>query len=114
MSDDLWWLQHWYLGHCDGEWEHGFGLEIKTLDNPGWHVIIALERTELASAVFAPIHRESTETDWLACRVVEPNDCGSGASSKHRRFEGHGGPLNLGDIVSVFRTWAEASGTKLS
>src|ERR1700759_4998673 len=113
MSEDLRWLEHWYLGHCDGKWEHGFGLEIQTLDNPGWHVIIALEGTELTSAVFEPIRRESSETDWLSCRVIEPKDDGSGALRNHRRFEGHGGPLNLGDIFSVFRTWAEANGTKL-
>jgi Immunity protein 53 len=115
MSDDLRWLQRWYLGHCDGKWEHGFGLEIQTLDNPGWHVTIALEGTELVSAVFELTKRESSETDWLECRVVERNSGVSGASPNYRRFEAHGGPMNLGDIISVFRAWAEeASGPKLA
>ena len=38
MSDELSWLQQWYSAHCDGEWEHGFGVTIATLDNPGWSV----------------------------------------------------------------------------
>lgn len=31
-NDDLIWLQSWYLSNCDGEWEHGYGVAIDTLD----------------------------------------------------------------------------------
>lgn len=31
---DVWtWLQSWYVGRCDGEWEHEFGVSIGALDN---------------------------------------------------------------------------------
>ncbi len=31
-------LQRWYSAQCDGDWEHGLGVRIETLDNPGWMV----------------------------------------------------------------------------
>jgi hypothetical protein len=45
-------LQMWYLGQCDGSWEHQFGVRIETLDNPGWSVTIDLDGTEYANARF--------------------------------------------------------------
>ena len=37
MTDDsLNWLMQWYLGECNNDWEHTYGVEIGTLDNPGW------------------------------------------------------------------------------
>lgn len=33
-------LQNWYKSQCDGIWEHEYGLDISTLDNPGWRVHI--------------------------------------------------------------------------
>jgi|SRR6185437_6124886 immunity protein 53 of polymorphic toxin system len=108
MGDDLKWLQHWFLAHCDGEWEHGSGITIETLDNPGWHVTINLDFTELQSAPFEPIVREATEADWIHCRVIErkagPVPYGE---PNFRRFEGAGGPLNLPEILATFRAWAE-------
>lgn len=29
-------LEDWYQSNCDGDWEHGFGVTIESLDNPGW------------------------------------------------------------------------------
>jgi hypothetical protein len=34
-EDLLEWLMRWYAAHCDGEWEHTYGVVIDTLDNPG-------------------------------------------------------------------------------
>jgi hypothetical protein len=28
-------LQTWYTEECNGDWEHQFGVDIGTLDNPG-------------------------------------------------------------------------------
>jgi hypothetical protein len=39
-------LQTWYSSHCDGEWEHDFGVQIGTLHNPGWTLRIDLTGTE--------------------------------------------------------------------
>ncbi|MDQ7778906.1 MAG: Imm53 family immunity protein, partial [Planctomycetota bacterium] len=45
-------LQKWFAGHCNGDWEHGAGITITTLDNPGWGVDISLEGTELENKPF--------------------------------------------------------------
>jgi hypothetical protein len=34
--DEIRELQQWYLAQCDGDWEHEWGVQIGTLDNPGW------------------------------------------------------------------------------
>ena len=38
MGDLLKVSQQWYQSKCDGTWEHMYGVEIDTLDNPGWTV----------------------------------------------------------------------------
>jgi hypothetical protein len=43
------WLQAWYSSQCNGDWEHGNGIRIASIDNPGWHVAINLNETELES-----------------------------------------------------------------
>ena len=32
------WIQQWFIDNCDGKWEQGQGIQITTLDNPGWEV----------------------------------------------------------------------------
>jgi hypothetical protein len=102
MSDELSWLQQWYSAHCDGIWEHGAGITIETIDNPGWSVKICLEGTEMESILFEPVKTEISETDWTQCRMAEREK-----RESYRRFEGHGGASNLSDIIHVFRTWVE-------
>jgi hypothetical protein len=109
MTDELIWLQQWYLAQCDGEWEHSIGVTIDTIDNPGWSVKICVERTELASAPFEPVKTTVSETSWLLCRVTERKEGALTRSSpNYRRFEGFGGALNLSDIIGIFRTWVES------
>jgi hypothetical protein len=31
-------IQKWYLEQCNGDWEHSYGIEITTMDNPGWYI----------------------------------------------------------------------------
>ena len=104
MIDELSWLQRWYSAHCDGEWEHGSGITIETIDNPGWSMTIGLYGTELDSASFEPVKTDISETDWVRCRVAEREQ---DKPSTYRRFEGYGGASNLNDIIRVFRTWVE-------
>ena len=35
--DLLIWLQNWNQNHCDGDWEHLYGVKIDTLDNCTLH-----------------------------------------------------------------------------
>jgi hypothetical protein len=89
------WRQDWYLAHCDGEWEHGYAVEIRTLDNPGWRVRIHLEGTELEGPEYGGIdERFRSDEDWIVCRVVG------------QVFEGFGGARNLTEILCRFREWA--------
>src|SRR5688500_1451183 len=90
-------LQRWYEKNCDGDWEHQFGVQIETLDNPGWVLRIDLSGTRLehCSLEFPDIER--TEFDWVHCRVTE------------ERFEAAGGPRNLEEMLRIFLTWAKSA-----
>ena len=46
-------LEQWYLRQCDGEWEHGFGVEISTIDKPGWSANIDLHNTPKQNATLS-------------------------------------------------------------
>ena len=91
------WLQEFYLSECDGQWEHGVGYTISTLDNPGWSIDFDLEETRLENKEFDAVRLERTESDWVHCRVEE------------NIFQGRGGPKNLTELLTIFRDWAIAS-----
>lgn len=97
---------HWYLSHCDEDWEHQFGITIDTLDNPGWSLKVDLYGTRLEGVVFPPLYEGVSEAEqpvqgldgdvpWLVCRVEDS------------KFKGWGGPRDLGRLISTFRRWAE-------
>jgi Immunity protein 53 len=41
-------LNRWYISKCDGNWEHQYGINIATLDNPGWLVTVRLADTNIS------------------------------------------------------------------
>ena len=95
MEDDvLRKLQAWYESQCNGDWEHGNGIEIGTLDNPGWRVTIYLEGTSLEDQFFQEVSDLEPERDWIRCWAIE------------NKFEGRGGPKKLQDILRCFLQWA--------
>jgi hypothetical protein len=87
-------LQKWYESHCDGEWEHGEGLVIESLDNPGWMVRISLRGTALESRQFQEISRLEPDRDWIRCWIEDG------------KFQGAGGPQMLAEILQTFVDWA--------
>jgi hypothetical protein len=91
----LQWLQAWYTLQCDGEWEHGYGISIGTLDNPGWHVSIDLTDTALAAQDVPRQEVHRSEHDWYTVRRED------GA------FHAYCGPLNLGEVLHLFRRWVQ-------
>jgi hypothetical protein len=91
-------LQQWYRSQCNGDWEHSYGIKIDTLDNPGWSVTIELTDTDLADRSFIEVQRPH-EIDWIHCRV------------RDRKFEGHGGPLMLDEVLRIFLAWATEART---
>jgi hypothetical protein len=98
VSDALTWLQDWYVAHCNGEWEHRYGLAIETLDNPGWALRIDLAGTELQGAALEPVWHEAGEQIWWSCDVDGD------------QFIAHCGPRNLPDVIRTFREWQSSAG----
>lgn len=88
-------IQDWYFSNCDGEWEHIYGLVIGTLDNPGWHLQIDLAETRLEDKHFENIEIETSEIDWMFCRVVD------------KTFNASGDPSKLEAMLAVFVNWAK-------
>jgi hypothetical protein len=73
-----------------GNWD-GNGIEIGTLDNHGWYLKISLNDTDLERRYFEAIDINRSEHDWMYCSVEE------------KVFKGFGGPLNLPEILQIFR-----------
>src|SRR5258708_5865496 len=88
-------LTDWYAAHCDGDWEHQQGIQIDTLDNPGWSLTINLSGTELENTPFATLEEKySDDADWLRC-WREGTD-----------FRAACGSRRLTDVIDHFLAWA--------
>ncbi|MER8786760.1 immunity 53 family protein [Mesorhizobium sp. M0815] len=62
------WLEEWYQGQCNGDWEHQYGIKIDTIDNPGWEVSIDLHGTQLYGRKFTDVSFQyGEEIDWFFC-----------------------------------------------
>ena len=88
-------LESWYLAQCDGDWEHGTGIHICTLDNPGWSIEINLQGTAAEDKPFTEMRQELSDHDWLH------------ASSNGITFKVACGPRNLEAALTLFCDWAE-------
>jgi hypothetical protein len=93
-NNNLFWLLEWYYNQCDGDWEHGNGVKIGTLDNPGWYLKVSLNETEIQNKNFQVIDITRSENDWIYCSIEE------------KTFKGFGGPFNLPEILQIFQNWA--------
>jgi len=87
-------LQAWYLRHCDGEWEHRYGVKIGNLDNPGWMIDIDLTGTSNERQRFEPVKVERSEHDWIDARIQE------------NQVRIRCGPSNLDEALRLFLDWA--------
>ncbi|HQF39415.1 MAG TPA: immunity 53 family protein [Opitutaceae bacterium] len=97
MRSTLQRLSAWYSQQCNGDWEHGFGFKISTLDNPGVAVDIDLRDTPLETVPFAERKDDYESTDrWMLCR------------RNLDTFEGRGAPDRLEDSIEEFLRWAES------
>ncbi len=91
----LQWLQEWFCSQCDGSWEEAYGITILTDGNKGWTLMIDIEETELKTCSFEALSIHHSDQDWLQCYV------------KDLKFQGSCAPLNLTQLLEVFRTWVE-------
>lgn len=105
MDSRLHWLMAWYLRHCDGDWEHAYGVKIDTMDNPGWMLQIALRDTPLYGRDFVPNEHGTPAND-----LSEWQSSGSWwvAKVNGEYFQAFCGPLDLEAVINIFRRWVEA------
>ena len=94
----------WYLAECNGDWEHSYGIEIGTLDNPGWTLKIDLRETTLLGQPFARVAYGKIANDLEEWQIA-----GSWwvAELKGETFEAACGPLDLPSVIGLFRNWVE-------
>jgi hypothetical protein len=102
-SEALQWLLDWYAAQCNGEWEHGYGIHIESLDNPGFYIKIDLRETDLEGRTFVTTKcgdgpgTDDPQERWYHCEV------------KEGVFLGAGGIYSLLTIINVFRHWATST-----
>jgi len=98
MIDPLSRLQNWYLAHCDGDWEHSFGVSISTLDNPGWALKINLVGTSCSGRALPETSVGDSDVDaaWYVCWV------------DNNEFHAAGSALMLTTMIGYFLDWASA------
>jgi hypothetical protein len=90
-ADVLGWLQYFFSSNCDGDWEHQYGVEISTTDNPGWYVKMDLAETEHSELMFPEEKIERSSEDWVMISI------------KERVLFGAGGRSNLLEILTLMR-----------
>lgn len=92
-------IQHWYAAHCKGDWAHDERIRLTSLDNPGWYVIINLDRTELSGKAMAECKIDISDNDWIMCYIRDD------------KFEGAGDPFKLERILEKFQEFASQAPT---
>ena len=76
------WIQNWFKDHCDGDWEHGEGIQITTIDNPGWEIEIDISKTSIAGMSIKWILNEKGKHDWYGVKIENQKFIASGDSGK--------------------------------
>lgn len=89
----------WHARQCDGDWEHGSGVKIETLDNPGWVLRINLEDHSNVneSGEVSEEYDPTKVASWWVCQVEK------------KQFVSACGAHDLEAIISIFRDWAECA-----
>ena len=96
-------LQSWYLSQCNEDWEHTHGVEIGTLDNPGWSLSVELTDTEMEGKLYPEFSygigndADKSGHDWLITKLEEG------------KLIGYGGPLNLEELIEIFLEWVKSN-----
>lgn len=77
-------------------------IEIGTLDEPGWSLVIDLHGTALAARPHRELTIERSRQDWLHVWVDD------------RAFHVDCGPRNLTEAIDAFTAWADATPERLA
>ena len=76
------WIQNYFKNNSDGDWEHSSGIQITTLDNPGWDVEIDISNTSLANFKLDWILNENGKQDWYGVKIENQKFNASGDAGK--------------------------------
>lgn len=90
-------LERWYASQCNGDWEHQYGVNIETLDNPGWRIRIDLIGTRKENGSLQRRVVKRTGDDWIQYWVEK------------KQFQIACGPLNLSEAVEIFVRWFDSN-----
>ena len=86
----------WYQSHCDGNWEHQYGVRLETLDNPGWRLTVDLIHTGLQGKTMAEVREgiapqnHPVSPHWIHCYVSE------------NQFRGACDPTQISRLFKIF------------
>ena len=89
------WLQNWFDAQCDSDWEHGNGIRIETIDNPGWNIEIDLNGT----------HLELIQKEWQLLEIS--NDNWVGYKIENNLYSASGDPQKLELLILIFKQIVE-------
>lgn len=73
-------LIEWYNRQCDGYWENRHGINLATLDNPGWILKVDLIDTDLQGRTMPELreglylesdHPDPDSPTWIHCSIRE-------------------------------------------
>lgn len=67
-------ISTWFKSQCNGDWEHGNGITIESLDNPGWVAVIDLDGTNHENL---KIRGSEGDIEWEACNRELIGTCGA-------------------------------------
>ncbi len=93
-------LERWYASQCDGDWEHSYGVNIETLDNPGWRIRIDLTGTRKENGSLQRQVVSRAEDDWIQYWIEK------------KQFQIACGPQNLSEAVDIFVQWFDSIATE--
>jgi hypothetical protein len=89
------WIQQWFKDNCDGDWEHGDGIHITTLDKPGWEVMIDISKTSVANIHIDWVLNEASKEDWYGVKI------------ENQKFNAAGDPGKLTFLLNLFKKMIE-------
>lgn len=85
------WLEEMYLSNCDGDWEHDYGIEITTLDNPGWNVKIQLNENFVMLSDRSWVLEDIAPSTWYGYKIEK------------NTIEASGDPQSLKTIFEIIK-----------
>lgn len=91
--DPIAFLQEWYFQHCDGDWEHTYGIKLTIAREINWILEIDLCRSILEEFDFNEIKEVRSQHNHVHCFVED------------LIFKGVGGPENAEEMLDIFQVW---------